>query len=281
MANPLEQAQKSALRTNDDIGKLFDRIGNASHPRGFVTSAYRNATRAMRSALKEQHRELAAADVMFNLRRTLRSEVNSLFFDSSNQGANESARQLRFYGIESNPSVILSQAQTAVDALTAKMDAQNATIQALLMTGAEDAQIIGNDEHSGALRASEIIGTAAIFAAGLFWGAYNSWTVDYSQGREFSKQVVAALDERTTECCLHANGQIQPMDSKFQLTGKPRFSDEMDWTPFHWYCRSSIALYLPEYDMGLTDAMRSGADQIMLERSQGGSGYRHPADAFG
>ena len=284
MVNPLQKSISSAVAANQQIGGLFARLGSADHPRGFISMAYRQADRAMRSALSEPNKVLAALDVMNSLRHSIQMEASGLLMDSYLYGEAEAMRQMKHYGVDVKERKKISpKTQIALDALLAKIDAQTLTIQALLLTGAEDGQIVGNDERKGGvLRASDVLAAGAIFAAGLFWNAFSE-TVDSSAVKErpFSKQAVAGLDERTTDCCLRVHGQVQPLDGKFNLTGRPRFADEMDWAPFHWYCRTSIALYLPEYDMGLTDAMRSGADQIMSERAAGGSGYRHPADAFG
>lgn len=281
MVNPLEQSVASAVRSNADIGKLFARIGTKDHPRGFVQSAYRNANRAMRTALKEGHPDLAAMDVMNQLKQSVRSEVVSLFLDAEHQGADEAARQLRFYGIESNPGTLKSpRAAASVEAITTRIDAQAASIQALILTGASDEQIVGSDQRAGVLRPSDISILAGQIAASLLWSSYGSWVDDYSGGQEFQKQAVAALDEHTTDCCLKVHSQIQPLDGLFELTGTPRFADHMDWSPFHIHCRTSIALFQDEYDMGLTDKMRAGADKIMRERAAGGSGERNPANAY-
>ena len=31
-----------------------------------------------------------------------------------------------------------------------------------------------------------------------------------------------------------------PFDGNFRLTGEPRFQDKKYWSPFHWYCRTSV-----------------------------------------
>ena len=92
-------------------------------------------------------------------------------------------------------------------------------------------------------------------------------TVGREPAQEFGwhKQVMAAIDDRTTECCLTACGQAVKVNAKFHLTAEPRFADEMDWVPFHWYCRSSVALYLPQYDDGLTEQLR---ERVAEERAK-------------
>ncbi len=66
----------------------------------------------------------------------------------------------------------------------------------------------------------------------------------------------------------------------FHLEGTPRFADELDWSPFHYYCRTSIALYLPEYDDGITARMQLSASTVLEERANGIWQDRDPADAF-
>lgn len=47
------------------------------------------------------------------------------------------------------------------------------------------------------------------------------------------KQVVAVIDERTTVVCLHAAGQIRPVDEPFET-----LAGDFDYPPFHVHCRS-------------------------------------------
>lgn len=284
--NPLEKSIRSAVRANDVIGDLFAAIGTADHPRGFVPSSYRQARRALKTALGEENQILALSDVFSSLRRTLEMESRSLLADAHATGLEEAARQLRFYGVETNPdpASVASLAQTAaLDAVLAKLAAQEAAARAQVLTGAEPAQIIGDDERTGTLRPSDISAALATWAAVMVWAAFSEWVKRYpSPGNvRYKKQVVAALDNRTTECCLKAHGQVKPLDTPFDLTGEPRFADRLDWTPFHWYCRTSIALYLPDYDLGLTERMTNSAKTILNERAAGIYRDRHPADAFG
>jgi hypothetical protein len=93
-------------------------------------------------------------------------------------------------------------------------------------------------------------------------------------------KVVTALDHRMTDCCLRTHGQVVGFQDKFRLTGTPRFADELEWTPFHHLCRTSIVLYLPGYDDGLTEQMRASADKVLDERARGINKYRHLSSAF-
>lgn len=285
MPNPLEQAQRSALKMNVRVGLLFSSIGTSASPRGFAMTAYRNAKRAMKSALAENAPMTAARDVFQGLRSSIRSESLSLFLDSQALGADESARQLRFYNIPSNPGPSTGEratAQTVLDAVLARIDAQYAAVHAMILTGADASEILGDDERAGMVRSSDIAPLIASIAATLVWSSFSNWTTAHAPTEiSFNKQVIAGLDERTTDCCLRAHGQIVPLDKKFHLTGTPRYADYLEWTPFHYWCRTSIALHVPDYDDGLTDTLRQSAARILAERSAGGTGYRHPANAFG
>lgn len=285
MPNPLEQAVKSATRANDRIGESFARFGTAEHPRGFVLSAYRNAHRAMLSALKEDNRLVAVLDVTAGLRLTLQSSIRAELEDMQAFGQDEAARQLGYYGVEPPPDPLGSRTQgraereAAMAAIMAGYDAQSALVSALVVSGAEDGQIVGDDSRAGVLVPSVVIAAAVYWAANLTWTSF-SQTAQSQSAYKFKKQAVAGLDERTTDCCLRVHAQVREIDDPFDLYGTPRYADKMDWPAFHYYCRTSGTLYLPEFDDGVTVSMRLGADQILRERAAGGTGFRHPADAF-
>jgi hypothetical protein len=68
---------------------------------------------------------------------------------------------------------------------------------------------------------------------------------------------------------LQAAGQVVPFDKKFKLSGTPRFADEMEWSPFHLYCRTSIVMVplAQAYD-DLTGRIRRDARREMASRNQ-------------
>lgn len=103
--------------------------------------------------------------------------------------------------------------------------------------------------------------------------ANNAARLDYlRQARsdipELQKQVVASVQADTTETCLRAHGQVRPLDENFELTGEPRFADEMLHTPFHWNCRSAIAAWHPVFERGgmTTSSMRDDAAAELRRR---------------
>lgn len=278
--NPLELAIRSAIKANDEIGASFARLGTSEHPRGFVLSAYRNANRALRQALTEQNRMQAAIEVLAGLKSRLRADLRVELESMAVFGQEEALRQMGFFGESLSEALpLFEQIESAVTAIMARADAQDAAIRAMLASGINDDEITGGDERAGVLRANEILTAAAFWISKLVWSSFeyqariSSWT--------FSKQAVAALDGKTTDCCLRVHGQIQEWGKPFKLTGTPRFADEMDWPGFHWWCRTSGVLYLPEFDDGLTARMKAGARWFLQQRAEGKNPDRRPADAFG
>jgi hypothetical protein len=94
------------------------------------------------------------------------------------------------------------------------------------------------------------VGRGAIYAA-----------AEERSGIVYQKQAIAAIDQRTTRCCLRVHGQIQPLDRPFELTGTPRYADRMMQPPFHWRCRTVFALYHPAMEaVGVTtESLRAAA----------------------
>lgn len=86
---------------------------------------------------------------------------------------------------------------------------------------------------------------------------------------EWGRQVVAVVDERTTDCCLRAHGQWQAMGDDFVLTGQPRYADKMPHPPFHRWCRSATALVQRQYAADdLTQKMRDAARAELNARTR-------------
>lgn len=102
-------------------------------------------------------------------------------------------------------------------------------------------------------------------------------------GRNWKKQAIAAIDHKTTNCCLQVHGQTQPLNKRFHLTGTPRFADYMMHPGFHWRCRTAEALYLPEFEsIGITtDEMKTAArNELQARRETGRRSVIKPADAI-
>ncbi|MBN2389901.1 MAG: hypothetical protein JXR84_04215 [Anaerolineae bacterium] len=94
------------------------------------------------------------------------------------------------------------------------------------------------------------------------------------------KQAIAAIDERTTDCCLRVHGQVRALNQPYELAGEPRFADRMDYPPFHWNCRTSSVAYMREWeDSAITTEMMTDAARAELEARDQGLEEIHPAHA--
>lgn len=265
-----EKAIKSGVRMNGRIGDLFAKAGTSAHPRGEITTIYRRTRVELESALQADNPVLSTRDVLQRTRRDLLIAIGLLYASAVTLGEEEALRQLELYGVSSFGSINLtSEAQSATDAVMARFDAQAAAILALVATGAQNEQIIGDGNSNGIFSYSEITVGIAYWIAYLVWYAFDSkifGTQAVGGGRQvtpFQKQAIAVIDERTTECCLKVHGQIQPLDGMFKLVGQPRFADEMDRPGFHNFCRTSMILYSAEFDNGNTAKLIEEAKKFM------------------
>lgn len=264
-ANPLELAQKSGVRMNGRIGDLFAKVGSSAHPRGEITTTYKQSRLALRSALGERNKLLATQDVLRRTRADLQRSVSSIFSSAIALGDDEARRQLSIYGRTTNQTINLTiETQSAIDTVMARFDAQAAAVRALVVTDAEDAQIAGDENSDGVLSASDVAAGMSYWITYLVWGGFESLIFgNPSTGLNFEKQAIAAIDMRTTDCCLKVHGQVQPFNKPFILKGSPRFADMMDWPGFHYYCRTSAVLYVAEFDDGITAKLIADAKKYL------------------
>jgi len=272
-ANPLKRSINEAVRVNHELARLFASAGTTDHPRGAVLSSYRTTLRA----LKADTSTGAIRDTMQSLQREIHSFAREKLLEASSIGTGSAIKQMGYYGKKLSTFVPPPQIEPALDAINSVIQAQTSAALGLASTR-NTTQITGDQNRQGVVQATAVTSALAFWMATMLAQAMS--TTVLASGSDFKKQSIAALDGRTTDCCLRAHAQIQPMNGLFILSGTPRFADKLDWTPFHWYCRTSIALYLDGYDLGLTEQMRDGANFLLSERKAGRHPDRDPADAF-
>jgi hypothetical protein len=96
--------------------------------------------------------------------------------------------------------------------------------------------ILGQGMRLGFLQPAPVNSQLAHQITGIVFSLWGQTVSKSTKGLGgFNKQVIAAIDQKTTETCLKAHGQVVPFDNEFTLVGTPRFADKMTWTPFHWY----------------------------------------------
>ena len=177
--------------------------------------------------------------------------------------------------------------QTALNAWLTQYDAQASQVQALYVTNRDLTPIIGDQSRVGALTPAPVISQGTQWIAGAVGGA---WLVAVGAAlqragktapEQFMRQAVAAIDERTTDCCLRAHGQVVGMDQDFHLTGTPRFADHLYGPPFHWNCRTATCLvHVDKANDPLTRQMREAAQAELSVRAATGKRKEvHPAHA--
>ncbi|MBP8294312.1 MAG: hypothetical protein KAX65_16160, partial [Caldilineaceae bacterium] len=274
-----EQAVRVALRSGDELKRLIDRLGTQDAPRGRILAAYRQARRAMRQA----QNLTTVLDVLRELRATVEDVMRAALAGAAQAGADQARVELAVYGLPN--TVARTPPSQEMAAWLAQVDAQAAAVQATWMATGDMAQIVGDEERVGILTPAPIIREGARWLGIAMMVATAAATAEMLERtrrqEDFMRQAVAAIDERTTDCCLRVHGQVVGQRDDFHLTGTPRFAEYLRNPPFHWYCRSSTCLVRREdANDPLSQQMRSAAALEIGTRAATGTRVEiHPADA--
>lgn len=274
------RAVANALRASRDMGKLMDAYGSTSSPRGPVLSAYRAARAALADNLGNRS---VVNGALGSLRAAVRAAAERSVVQAVRGGQSQAEIELQLYELgktEKLPADI----EAMVEAMLEPLDTQISQTRALIATGAQTGLVIGDSQRAGVLTPGPVLRDGARWIAAAWVGQFGAAvvaTLDRENKQpEYGKQVIAAIDERTTDCCLRLNGQVVPFDKPFKVTGTPRFADEIEWAPFHWNCRSSVALVpLDEANDDLTKEMRTAGRDELKAREDGSRVEIDPADA--
>lgn len=258
-----ERAVRQAARTSAELKKLFGKLGNAEHPRGRILSAYRQARRAMKGNLGSQ---FAVQDSLFELRHSTEIAIGQVLWDAADRGARQAQRELDIYGLQARSE--FPDDRPALTASLLVLDQQMAAINALVAAGdASEAVIIGDASRVGILSPAPVIRETTKWTAEMallaWWNSIERGVEQADAQDDYIRQAIAAIDQVTTDTCLRVHGQTAELDGDFTLTGTPRFADKQRRPPFHWGCRTSVALVLrSEADDSLTARMRkAGRDE--------------------
>lgn len=276
-----DAAVRAALQIDRELGRLFGRLGTVEHPNGQVLTAYRNARRALASVIDGPMAAGAAMEILAQLRAEVERAARAALDAAIRAGSANAATQLDIYGLPAAQSTHDGAAELA--AWLAVVDGQIAAVRAAVLTDADEALILGDGSQPGMLNPNPVNRDGAKWLAVALAAAWVGTVANgtRSQQDEYRKQVVAAIDERTTECCLMAHGQVRRWETDFVLQGEPRFADHLPWTPFHWYCRSSVVLVrAQDAEDRLTQEMVDAAGAELHARATTGMRVEiHPAHA--
>ena len=295
MSKAHEQAIKNALDTSDDIDTLFAKMGSAAHPRGAVVALYRSAVREIDQNLDNP---AAVREILQSLRTRLIMAYTQLLNDAASAGSARGERDIVITDLaqagtpDADPSNIVQSARAAIEAV---VDSQIKQIYAQINMGADKAVIVGDEGRVGLLSPAvallvgrQLIAAVVnrskserlIAAATNVRGIVLPSTSQLARVGVYKRQAIAAIDERTTDCCLRVNGQIVGLDEMFKLTGTPRFADKLTDPPFHDACRTSVALiHEDDVDDKLTREIREASQAEIKAREDGSRVEINPADA--
>jgi len=258
------QAVDFATRTGNHVGSLFARMGSADHPRGAVMKAYRTARQGLAGNL---NRPGVVGSVLYTLQAEVRDAMRDLLQSAAGAGSDQAGRSLAVYGIPNTHAG--GPAPTGLEAVAAVVNAQVTNVQTMANAGlADEGLILGDEVRVGLLSPGPVLREGARWietdAVGLFFAAILASLGQAGDQEGYLKQAVAAIDQVTTDCCLRVNGQVQPLNKDFHLTGEPRYADYLPNPPFHWSCRTDPALVLVrDAQDELTQGMRqAGQDEI-------------------
>ena len=278
MANPLRAAIREGERVDRALSVLFGRyLGSTVHPRGRVLSAYRQARRAIAQAYKlpGAMRVAALLDALRELELTLADIGRGAMAEAVRLGIESAESQIAAYAA-AGVAVDAVREHAVLDALTAgwaaSVSPQLETARAMVAAGAEKEMLLGGGGRLGVVQAAPTVRDASRWLALAASQAFRAWSVGLEPRGElldWQRLAVAAVDGRTTDCCLRVNGQVvNGVDAPFILTGEPRFADKLVDPPFHWNCRTSVVLYMEEFDNGATGFLREQSQAELARRRE-------------
>lgn len=251
MPNPHSGAVRSATRSVEELGKLFDRLRASRSP---INTAYRAVIRAMKGADVRQ-----AADALSTLEAVMRQIIPEELEKSVGVGIDQAKRDLSIFGMGDPTPLPPTIVQPAIAAGMALVAQQTDRTMALVQLEMGEEYIVGDDSRQGVLRPVPIIAGVTFWMTSLSVLAYGA-SIGGAMGDDARRQAVAQIDSDTTQTCLNVHGQIVALKKDFHLTGTPRYADDMRAPPFHRGCRTGVII-LPDdqIDPDITGSMRREA----------------------
>ena len=276
MPNQVQQAVDHAERFNDTIGLFMQSVGVGGRPVG-VRGVYDKWIPYLR-VQKPTIGLLTEMEAEINLVSQAHAEK------ASNLGLDYAEKQLGFYEIDEmwgsdTEASLISVTNHAVNSVVSKFNSQKTAAELYIALGYPVEMIVGEGDNTGVFSPSATVKTAISAFLTLLWASTDLlFSSSIEEKYKYEKIAVAALDTKTTECCLKVHGQSQPLKKPFHLTGEPRFADFIKFPPFHWFCRTASALYIPEFDFANVKAtLQSAAGVVLAERALGLQVPRSPA----
>jgi hypothetical protein len=227
---------RSASEMGDDLLRLFRLVGQSDAPRGRLLSAYRRARDVLATPEALRNARLVR-DTLAELQSSVERDLITLWDEGADVGKMRAGQQKAIYRLDTRPRStdrdLLRDA--AVGAVTSIIARQSAAIVADVLQGrARPETVLGDGTSAGVLNPFQALGPARDQVAQAGRAGYEVEMGRPARPTEWWQQAIAAIDERTTECCLLVHGQAVPMGATFTLEGEPRYADEQEAPPFHW-----------------------------------------------
>lgn len=297
-----DRAIASALASGDRLQALFEALGSKQHPTRGLWASFGMARQTLAGHLGASNlaNTRLVNRTLAQLRETALAIVEKQILLAVRAGEKQAGRELALYAelprVELDDAASDTLVESAMLAVSGGLDALLAQVQAMILTGVEPEVILGSgwDESGGrvgVLRPSVVVAAAVLWIASTAWSAYDrtvqmaveeSGGVGSNSSERWLKQALAAIDSRTTDCCLRVSGQAVPLKGKFKLTGTPRYADEMDGPPFHHRCRTATALVRAEdANDDLTRRMQQAAQaEMAAQAAKDPRPFEFPVDTF-
>ena len=278
--NPLRAAVREAHRVDRELARLFALyLGSVAHPRGRVMTAYRQARAAVAAAyqLGGVQRQVMALEALRVLRDSLAGIGRDAMTEAARLGVNSAMAQVAAYKAVGESIVAAGKyppVEVLTAGLTATVNAQVSAAEAMVRANAEKELLLGGADRLGLLQPSPVLRDGSRWLAMASSAGFTSWLGGDAPAETslpdlgFKRQAIAAIDGRTTDCCLRVHGQIVGMDEPYVLTGEPRYADRIMAPGFHWNCRTSEAVYQERYEDGSTEEMKQWARDERQRRAE-------------
>lgn len=240
------RAIASAFRASDYLEKLFGWMGTVSgHPRGRVLVSYRHAHRSLAKALETWRGPRSLGVVRETLQEvefTLRGHARALLDRGLTHGLEYGADQLAIYSLAAQPGDVRLLLDELVESWMQTFYTQRQGITMMLLAGTAPEEILGDEDHAGYFTPAPFLREGSRWLTLAVMLGFAHLVEPVAPDHLYRKQAIAAVDHKTTECCLRVTGQVKPLREKFETVGSPAWADKQLWPPFHWYCRTTVAL---------------------------------------
>lgn len=248
----IEREGVSRLAVNQMVRVIDDMARNLN---AYASIAARDARNITQGYMRKQ------LQMALKAKLTQTQDLNAVF------GKGENAAQDATQAYFTNTSAWVDSLVTSLQTNSAKLRLSNASLDEIVNRLFSEQITDGRASvwlSSGNAAQNEETTNIWTFAGSLL--AVYMFLFNQQEEAVFQKQAIATIDARTTDCCLRVHGQIQPLSQPFKLTGTPRFANEIQAPPFHWYCRSTEVLYNPAFEeFGITTEKMIQMAQLELD----------------